>query len=70
MLTAAEIIQIERAKAARCQPTEEELRQIPLDRPARLFGRLSAPLQVRDSIQSMAELGELLKLAKEDGVAT
>jgi hypothetical protein len=38
MLTTAEIIQIEKTKAARRQPSNEELSEIPLDRPARVFG--------------------------------
>jgi hypothetical protein len=70
MLTIAEIIQIEKAKLARRQPSNEELRQIPLDRPARLFGRLSDPQQIRDSIQSMAELADLVRLARQDGLHT
>ena len=70
MLTIAEIIQIEKARVARRQPSNEELRQIPLDRPARVFGRLSDPQQIRDSIQSMAELADLVRRAREDGFHT
>ena len=70
MLTIAEIIEIEKEKIARHQPSDEELRQIPLDRPARLPGRLSEPKQIQESIQSMAEFGDLIGLAKQDGIHT
>lgn len=70
MLTIEGIVQAERARAARHQPTEAELRSISLDRPARLFGRLSEAIQMRDSIQSMAELGQLVRLVRQDGFAT
>ncbi len=68
MLTVAEIIQIEKAKVARLQPSNEELRRIPLDRPATLLGRLSDPQQMRDSVQSMAEFADLVRLARQDGI--
>ena len=68
MLTVAEIIQIEKAKVAKRQPSNEELRQIPLDRPGRLLGRLSSPPQLHDSIQSMSEFVDLVKLARGDGI--
>ena len=68
MLTVAEIIQIERAKAAKGRPSNEELRQVPLDRPARLLGRLSSPPQIHESIQSMSEFVDLVKLARGDGI--
>ena len=65
MLTVAEIMQIERQKIARRQPSEEELRRIPVERPARIFGRLSDPRQIQESLQSMAELIDLVKLARQ-----
>jgi len=70
MLTIAEIIQIEKAKVAQRQPSEEDLRRIPLDRPARVFGRLSDPKQIQESLQSMAELATLVRLARQDGFHT
>ena len=70
MFSIAEIIQLEKAKIARHQPSEEELRRIPVDRPARLPGRLSDPKQVQESIQSMAEFADLVRLAKQDGIPT
>ena len=70
MLTVAEIMQIERQKIARRQPSEEELRRIPVERPARIFGRLSDPRQIQESLQSMAELIDLVKLARQDGFRT
>ena len=70
MLTIAEIIQIEKARIARHQPSDEELRRIPLDRPARLPGRLSDTKQVQESIQSMAEFADLVRLARQDGIPT
>ena len=70
MLTVAEIMQIEREKVARRKPSDEELKRIPLDRPARIFGRLSDPKQIQESLQSMAELAVLVSLAREDGFHT
>ena len=70
MLTIAEIIQAEKAKIARRRPSDEELRQLDLSRVARIFGRLSDPRQIQESLQSMAELIDLVKLAKEDGFRT
>jgi len=70
MLTIGEIIEIEKAKVARRQPSEEDLRRIPLDRPARVFGRLSDPKQIQESLQSMAELADLVRVAREDGFRT
>jgi hypothetical protein len=63
MLSIAEVIQNERAKVARRKPSNEELRQIPLERPARLFGRLSDPKQIQESLQSMAELTDVVILS-------
>ena len=70
MLTVVEIMQIEREKVARRKPSDEELKRIPLDRPARIFGRLSDPKQIQESLQSMAELAILVSLAREDGFHT
>ncbi|MBT9142501.1 MAG: hypothetical protein DDT29_00895 [Dehalococcoidia bacterium] len=70
MLTIAEIIEIEKARIARRQPSEEDLRRIPLARPARVFGRLSDPKQIQESLQSMAELAALVRLARQDGFHT
>jgi hypothetical protein len=70
MLTIAEIIEIEKARVARRQPSEEDLRRVPLDRPARVFGRLSDPKQIQESHQSMAELAALVRLARQDGFHT
>ncbi|MFW6112662.1 MAG: hypothetical protein ACOC6S_03725, partial [Chloroflexota bacterium] len=70
MLTTDQIIEIERAKMAERQPTKEDLRRIPLDRPARLLGRLSSPGQVQNSVESMAEFGYLVMLARQDGFRT
>lgn len=70
MITPQEIIQIEKAKSAKQKPNQEELKRIPLDRPAKLFGRLSGLPQVRESLQSMAELAGLVKLARKDGFHT
>jgi hypothetical protein len=70
MLTIAEIIQIERAKVTWRPPSEEDLRRIPLNRPARVFGRLSDPKQIHESLQSMAELGDLVRVARQDGFHT
>lgn len=70
MLTVAQILEIEKEKIARRQPSEEDLRRIPLDRPARIFGRLSDPKQVQESLQSMAELADLVRLASRDGFRT
>jgi hypothetical protein len=70
MLTIDEILGIEKGKIARRQPTEEELRQIPLERPGRIFGRLSDPKQIHESLQSMAELTALVELARRDGFRT
>ena len=70
MLTIAEILGIEKEKIARRQPSEEDLRQIPLDRPGRIFGRLSDPKQIQESLQSMAELAALVRLARQDGFQT
>ena len=67
MLTIAEILEIEKERIASRQPSEEDLRQIPLDRPGRVFGRLSDPQQIRESLQSMAELAALVRLARQDG---
>ncbi len=70
MLTIAEMLQIEKVKVAKRQPSQEDLRRIPLDRPARLFGRLSDPKQIQESLQSMAELAALVRLARQDGFHT
>ena len=70
MLTIVEIIEMERAKIARRQPTDEELRRIPLERPAKVSGRLSEFIQVQDSRQSMAEFASLVQLTKRDGFHT
>ena len=70
MLTTVEIIQIEKAKVARRQPSNEELRRIPSDRPARVFGRLSDPKQIQESLQSMAEFADLIRLARQDSFHT
>ena len=70
MLTIAQILEIERDKIAKRQPSDEDQRRIPLDRPARIFGRLSDPKQVQESLQSMAELGDLVRLASGDGFRT
>ncbi|MCL0056450.1 recombinase family protein [Dehalococcoidia bacterium] len=70
MLTIAEIIEIEKVKVTRRQPSNEELRRLPLDRPARVFGRLSDPKQIQESLQSMAELADLVRLARQDGFHT
>jgi len=70
MLTIAEILGIEKEKIARRQPSEEDLRRIPLDRTGRVFGRLSDPKQIQESLQSMAELAALVRLARQDGFHT
>ncbi len=70
MLTIAEILEIEKEKIARRQPSDEDLRRIPLDRPGRIFGRLSDPKQIHESLQSMAELAALVELARNDGFHT
>ncbi len=70
MLTIAEILGIETEKITKRQPSEEDLRRIPLDRPGRVFGRLSDPKQVQESLQSMAELAALVRLARQDGFQT
>jgi len=70
MLSITEIIQIEKAKVAQRQPSNEELKRIPLDRPGRVFGRLSDPKQIHESLQSMAELAALVRLARQDGFNT
>lgn len=70
MLTRTEILQIEKERMAQRQPSKDELRRIPLDRPARLLGRLSSPGQVKDSVQSMGEFSHLVMLAREDGFHT
>ena len=70
MLSIAEIIEMERAKIARRQPSDQELRRIPLDRPARVFGRLSDPKQIQESLQSMGELVDLVRLTVRDGFCT
>jgi len=70
MLSVAEIIRIEKERVARLQPSNEELRRIPLNRPARIFGRLSDPKQIQESLQSMAELASLVELARRDGFHT
>ena len=70
MLTVSEILGIEKEKIARRQPSEEDLRRIPLERPGRIFGRLSDPKQIQESLQSMAELAALVRLAGQDGFQT
>jgi|GEM_PF-1113110 len=70
MLTVSEILGIEKEKIARRQPSEEDLRRIPLERPGRIFGRLSDPKQIQESLQSMAELAALVRLARQDGFQT
>jgi len=70
MLTISEILGIEKEKIARRQPSVEELRRIPLERPARVFGRLSDPKQIQESLQSMGELATLVRLARQDGFHT
>ncbi len=70
MLTVSEILGIEKEKIARRQPSEEDLRRIPLERPGRIFGRLSDPKQLQESLQSMAELAALVRLARQDGFHT
>ena len=70
MLSIAEIMQAEKAKVARRQPSEEDLRRIPLGRPGKVFGRFSDPKQIQESLQSMAEFATLVRLARQDGFHT
>jgi len=57
---------IDSVKRSQCKPDEEELRSLPYKN-AFIYGRVSSPAQVRDSRESIREIAELLRLAKEDG---
>lgn len=60
---------ITRKRAAKCKPSDQELRRLP-DRRALVYGRVSSPGQVRDSEESIREIAGLVDLAKLDGYVT
>lgn len=66
-MTITDILRIERERSVKAQPSDEELRRIPLERPGRLLGRLSSPGQVQNSAESMAEYARLVEQARRDG---
>jgi len=65
MLTVSEIINKKRKKSVK--QDETELRSLPYKH-ARIYGRVSSPGQVRDSHESIREIGRLVDLAKQDGI--
>jgi hypothetical protein len=67
MLTVNEAISKKRKKSIK--QDELELRSLPYKR-ARIYGRVSSPGQVRDSHESIREIGRLVDLAKQDGFRT
>jgi hypothetical protein len=67
MLTVSEIINKKRKKSVK--QDETELRSLPYKH-ARIYGRVSSPGQVRDSHESIREIGRLVDLAKQDGFHT
>ena len=67
MLTIAEIINAKRKKSVKTDETE--LRSLPYKH-AHIYGRLSSHGQVRDSHESIREIGRLVDLAKQDGFHT
>jgi len=64
LITAEDICKSLQAKHVK--PSEEELRHLPFKN-AFIYPRVSSPAQVKESHESMHEIAELLKLAKEDG---
>ena len=64
MRTVADIVQTLHAK--KIKPSEEELRHLPF-KDAFIYPRLSSPAQVRESRESIHEIAELVRLAKQDG---
>ncbi|MBI4336479.1 MAG: hypothetical protein HY683_01420, partial [Chloroflexi bacterium] len=60
---------VERRRRTRSVPSEEDLKHLPFRR-AFVYGRVSRPDQVRDSEQSIKEIGHLVALARKDGYAT
>jgi hypothetical protein len=51
------------------KPDEQDLKRLPY-RDAYVYGRLSSTKQVRDSKESIREIGRLLELAIQDGYTT
>ena len=48
---------------------DSDMRKLPY-REALVYGRLSTPGQIKNSLESMREIGHLVKLAKADGYRT
>jgi len=57
---------LERRRRRHRQPTDEELKRLPFRR-AFVYGRVSKPEQIRMSEQSIKEIADLVKLARDDG---
>ncbi len=64
MLTVTDVISTLRAKNVKL--SDQELRHLPC-KDAFIYPRVSSPAQVRESRESIHEITELLKLAKQDG---
>lgn len=67
MLTKSQVI--ETCRKPYLKASEQELRALPF-REAYIYGRVSAPSQVRDSKESIREIARLVKLAIDDGYQT
>ena len=67
MITVDQILSSRKAKRSR--PEKEDLRRLPFKK-AYIYGRLSSPIQVRDSHESILEIASLVVLAREDGYNT
>ena len=67
MLTKSQII--DRCKRPCSKADDQELRRLPY-KEAVVYGRVSAPSQVRDSKESIREIARLVQLAIEDGYQT
>jgi hypothetical protein len=67
MLTVDELLKMKRKKPVK--QDDNELRSLPYKQ-ACIYGRVSSPNQVRDSHESIREIGRLVDLAKQDGFNT
>lgn len=67
MLTKSQVIETRRKPYHKA--SEQEFRSLPY-RECFIYGRVSAPSQVRDSKESIREIARLVKLAIEDGYKT
>ena len=60
---------IRNIRVARTVPGDEDLRKLP-HRKGFIYGRVSSPEQIRQSLESIRDIARLVELAKRDGYKT